>query len=339
MAIAESQPDESGFRRRSGRWLFWLLGIALLGGVIVAVKHFSEGEAFLRLAREAKPSWLVAALAAQAATYLAQGEIWRIVSRATGHHLPVGMVYKLALAKLFVDQAIPTAGVSGTVVVAQVLKEKDLPRPAVMAGIVINTTSFLAAYVLCLSAALVVLFFSHHVSSVILISSLLFMLLSIGVTAGMLAAVGKDIGSRVRSLSRLRFIRNALDVMEHADRGLVRNWRIQLTTGACQVVTFLLDVATLWFLIKSLGVSAHISHVFAAFMLANLIRTVSFVPGGLGTFEGATVLMLRMDGISVAAALSAALLFRGLTFFLPMIPGLWFSRPTGSSMTKPSVSK
>src|SRR6185503_5236281 len=179
MATAENPPAAGESHRHAGKWLFWLLGIAFLGGVIIAVKHFSEGEAFLRLAREAKPSWLFAALDVQAATYLAQGEIWRIVARTSGHHLPVGTVYKLALAKLFVDQAIPTGGLSGTVVVAQVLKEKALPRAAVLAGVVINTTSFFIAYVVCLAAALVVLFFSHHLTSVILVSSLLFILLSI----------------------------------------------------------------------------------------------------------------------------------------------------------------
>src|SRR5947207_8972474 len=100
MATAVNSTAMGESRRHSGQWFFWFLGIAFLGGVILAVKHFSEGEAFVRLAREAKPSWLFAALAAQGATYLAQGEIWRIVGRASGRHLPVGMVYKLALAKL-----------------------------------------------------------------------------------------------------------------------------------------------------------------------------------------------------------------------------------------------
>jgi len=66
--------------------------------------------------------------------------------------------------------------------------------------------------------------------------------------------------------------------------------------------------------------------MFATFMIANLVRTVSFIPGGLGTFEAGAVVMLNLDGISVAVGLSTALLFRGLTFFLPMAPGLWFSR-------------
>src|SRR4029079_15403130 len=47
------------------------------------------------------------------------------------------------------------------------------------------------------------------------------------------------------------------------------------------------------------------------------------VPDGLGTFEATSVSMLRMVGIDVAVALSATLLFRGLSFWLPMLPGYW----------------
>jgi hypothetical protein len=38
-------------------------------------------------------------------------------------------------------------------------------------------------------------------------------------------------------------------------------------------------------------------------------RSISFIPGGLGIFEGAAVLVLRQLGIPLASALSAALLF------------------------------
>jgi P-type Mg2+ transporter len=75
---------------------------------------------------------------------------------------------------------------------------------------------------------------------------------------------------------------------------------------------------------KRIGTSS--SHVFATFMIANMVRTVSFIPGGLGTFEAAAVLMPKIDGVSVVVGPSTALLFRGLTFFLSMAPGLWFSR-------------
>ena len=118
------------------RWLSWLLGIAALFAVVIAVRHFSEEKAFVRLAGEAKPLWVLAALTLQAATYLAQGEIWRTVGRMAGIPLSVTLVYELALAKLFYDQAIPSAGLSGTVVVAQALEERgSLPRSAIFASI------------------------------------------------------------------------------------------------------------------------------------------------------------------------------------------------------------
>jgi len=142
------------------RWLSWLLGLAVLFGVVIAARHFSEEKAFVRLAREAKPLWVLAALTLQAATYLAQGEIWRSVGRMAGTPLAVTLVYKLTLAKLFFDQALPSAGLSGTVVVAQALAEQGaLPRSAVFAGAVVNTTSFFIAYATALAAAITILFF------------------------------------------------------------------------------------------------------------------------------------------------------------------------------------
>jgi Mg2+-importing ATPase len=49
------------------------------------------------------------------------------------------------------------------------------------------------------------------------------------------------------------------------------------------------------------------------------------VPGGLGAFEAASVLTLKLVGVSVPVALAATLLFRGLSFWLPMLPGVWFA--------------
>jgi P-type Mg2+ transporter len=56
------------------------------------------------------------------------------------------------------------------------------------------------------------------------------------------------------------------------------------------------------------------------------LRFVGIVPGGLGIFEAASVLTLRLIGVELSVALSATLLFRGLSFWLPLVPGFWFSR-------------
>jgi di/tricarboxylate transporter len=81
----------------------------------------------------------------------------------------VTLVYKLALAKLFFDQAIPSAGLSGSVVVAQALEEQGtLTRSAVLAAAMVNTTSFFIAYGIALAAAIMVLSLLRHASVVLI---------------------------------------------------------------------------------------------------------------------------------------------------------------------------
>jgi Mg2+-importing ATPase len=235
------------------------------------------------------------------------------------------LLYQLSLSKLFIDQAIPSAGMSGTVVVAKSLEGKGLPRSAVVAGVVVNTTSFFIAYVLSLAVALIIVLKDGRASSLTVSASILFMLLGVLLTAGMLALTGKHIGWIPQRYRRFRIVENALKDANDADSQLVRDVRLQTIASFYQLLTFALDAATLWILIRSLGTQASLPGIFASFMIANLFRSVSFIPGGLGTFEAAIVYMLRTGGVAVKAGLAAALLFRGITFFLPMLPGMWFA--------------
>lgn len=50
------------------------------------------------------------------------------------------------------------------------------------------------------------------------------------------------------------------------------------------------------------------------------------VPLGLGSFEAALIAMLHLTGVSLEAALTATLMLRGFTLWLPMLPGLWCAR-------------
>jgi Mg2+-importing ATPase len=75
-------------------------------------------------------------------------------------------------------------------------------------------------------------------------------------------------------------------------------------------------------------------------MISNLFRTLGVLPGGLGTFEASSVVTLGLVGISLPIALSAPLLFRGLSVWLPMIPGMWLSQRlfrAGASDTGPQL--
>ncbi len=107
---------------------------------------------------------------------------------------------------------------------------------------------------------------------------------------------------------------------------LPRSLPLIIKSGLFQLAIVLLDVATVWILIYSLGEMASPAGVFASFTLSSLLRTISIVPGGLSVFEATSVVTLRLAGVSLPVALAATLLFRGLGVWLPMVPGTFFSR-------------
>lgn len=56
------------------------------------------------------------------------------------------------------------------------------------------------------------------------------------------------------------------------------------------------------------------------------VATIGLVPLGLGTFEATAVGLLHALGVGVETAFAATLMLRGLTFWLPMLPGVWLAR-------------
>jgi Mg2+-importing ATPase len=302
-----------------------MAGTVALGAVVALALHLSEGREFLRIAEQAQPWWLLVAAALQASTYLSEGQVWRGIARAAGFPLSLRAAYGLSLTKLFVNQALPSAGISGTVVVARSLERRGVNRPAVMAGVVVDTASYHVMYVVCLAAALIISLVHNQASPLIELAAAVFAVFAIGMAVVVLALSGRGPGALSAKVERIGLLRRLLKLLEDADPRLARSPRLLLRAASYQLAIFLLDASTVWVLIKGLGAGAPLPSVFASFMISSLFRTLGVLPGGLGTFEAASVLTLKMIGIDLAVALSATLLFRGFSFWLPMLPGLWFS--------------
>ena len=116
------------------------------------------------------------------------------------------------------------------------------------------------------------------------------------------------------------------DAIAEAPRESLWGTRLGVETVVLQLGVFALDAATLAVMLHAVGSDVSPGLAFASFVLASVVATLAWVPGGLGTFEGTCVGMLRLHGVSLEAALAAVLLLRGFTFWLPMAPGLWIAR-------------
>lgn len=325
-APATDAPGNSHPRRESAaRWISWLLGASLLVTVVLAALHFSEGREFASMLEEAKPWWLALAFLLQTATYSAQGEVFRGAPCSAGFPLPRRWLYQRSFGKLFLDQALPSGGISSTALVATALEQRGVSRRAAVSGAIINIASYYAAYVVALAVALIFAGFLGGTAALILLLSILFLAFSMGLTTAILILSGRR-SVAIRKLSRFPLLKGIMNFLEGADSKMIRDPRLLTEAILWQLAIILLDAATMWVLIRSLGAFAPANAVFASFMVSSLFRTMGILPGGLGTYEATSVLTLQMIGVSIPVALSATLLFRGLTFWLPMLPGLWFSR-------------
>lgn len=323
---AAAQIRAEGAKRHG--WLKLLplaTGCLILGTVIIVGLHLGEARRVLELARKSSPAWLAVGAGLQVLTYLCGTGVWRATLRRAGSSLPLWEMVPLGVAKLFTDQAIPAGGVSGAAVVVRGLARRNVPSSVAMTALLIGLVTYYTAYLFVAAAALVVLSLHHRDSPAILIGAVVFAGYAVGAPAIMiwLAYGRRELPSWVQ---RLPGIRHVLEAAKEAPINLLKDPKLIAEAIALQSGVFLLDAATLWVMFQAIGYTIEPWIAFVGFMMASITATMAPVPLGLGTFEAGAVGFLRFLGVPIAEGLAATLLLRGFTFWLPMLPGLWFAR-------------
>lgn len=317
------EPERSGF---AANWRTWLLALLLIAGVVVAVLHWGDVKQFAYLVAHAKPLWLVAAAAAQLLTYVALAIEWALVLRAADCRAPFGKLLGLTVSKHFADQMVPTAGMSGNVVVVDRLQAIGAPRPVALATLIMTIIAYYASYGVASLLALVLLWVHGHSSWVVVGLIGASLALSVAVPALALWLQRKGAKAIPRWLRRMRTVCELFDMIREAPTSLVRDWpligKMVLLNGA----VFALDGLTMQWCLFALGLDVRFSAAFSAFILASIVVTLGPIPMGLGSFEAVSIGTLRAMGVPFEAAFSATLLFRGYTLWLPLIPGMIATR-------------
>jgi Mg2+-importing ATPase len=320
-------------RAKLASWISWVVGAALVIGVILVSVKLTQARQLLDLLQHVRLDWLAVAIGWQVLTYGAQAEVWLVVARAAGEPIKLRNAWQLSVAKLFLDQALPSAGIASSAVSVEALRGWGLSEPHALAAAALNLVSYNLAYVAALVVALAYGLIFGHVNVWIMGLAVLFTVFCLGTSAAILALGGRPGWKDRWRVLHWPGVRNALGFVREADPALTRQPSLIARTTACQIGIIVLDTLTLLALIRSLSADAAVMRVFVSFMIASLVRTMGFVPGGLGTFEASSILTLRAAGLTLPVALSATLLFRGVTFWLPMIPGFVASRRAAKQAT------
>jgi hypothetical protein len=222
---------------------------------------------------------------------------------------------------IFANEALPSAGLAGSVVAIRALGRRNVPAHIVVSAILAGVMTSYVAGGIALVAAITLMRPYHRVSPRILGGAAA---VSVAVVAAFIALTWRreTIAPRMSArLARLPRVAAALDTIAAAPISVLRNFAFWRRALALQLAVLLLDSSTLFVLLTALGARPPFPAVFGSFMIATAATGAIPLPGNLGAFEAALVVMLHLVGIRMEAALAAALLQRGFSVWLPMTAG------------------
>jgi len=143
----------------------------------------------------------------------------------------------------------------------------------------------------------------------------------LAVLAGVAAIIGIVIatrrGRKFAARKVLPPLRSSLASLRKVARSPVR---LTLLFGGSALVT-LAYVAGLVASVQAFGGGASIAQIGAVYMATSVVAAVTPTPGGVGGFEAAAITGLTGIGISSGAAVSAVVIYRLATYWLPVPPG------------------
>lgn len=303
-----------------------ILAIIILIGCFAFVGfHFKEASVSLAVLKDANPWWVLLAIVLQVLTYFFSGGIFYEVLRAAKRRIPLRRLAALSIERISVNQIAPAAGLTGNVYVFMAFRRFDIPRGLAAEAVFLDTLSYHAAYAICTVLALGIVLGLHAGSPFILGALLIYLFVTAVIFAGIFYVFSYTDHGLPKWMPRWKFLREVTKSLKAVrPERLQAPWVLSITTFY-ELMLFALDGATLWAIMHIINVPQPLVVSFTVFMIASVVGAMSLLPGGVGGFEAASVLALRWFNVDLGAALTATLLLRALTLWLPLIPGSIFA--------------
>lgn len=311
--------------RRHG-WYRWLIGLAVIGALVLLVRHRAEPARIAHVLAGARPAWLLLAAVFQLLTYPCMVLLWIIVIKRAGGTPPsFARLMRLSVAELFADQTIPSAGMSGTLLVVASLKKQGVTQRAAMASVVSSLLGFYLAQLIAIIAAAIVIIAHDRYQGWEITACIVATVAAIVIPIPLVVSLAGVMNKLPKRIQRIAAVAHLRDHLDDAPLDVVLAPPVLSSSIALRLAVLLLDGATLAAALAAVGHPISLALATVAFVLAYVLGTASFLPGGLGTFEIAATSLLVTFGAPIEAAAPATLIMRALSFWLPMIPGMWFT--------------
>lgn len=300
--------------------------IVLISLIVFVYLHVGDARRFIDVLERTEPQWLILVVVLQVNTYVCIGLIWNRILRSAGHRIHLRELTRLSVEKLSIDQLIPAVGISGNIAVYQAMKRLGVPQVLAMEAILINLLGRYIAFAIAAIVAVGLLWAWHDITPVLMGLVVLFAVVLIIVPMVILWMLAHQSRPLPRWMKKLKPLVATKELVDAVSPQRVYSWPLLSFATVFNLIVFLLDSGTLWAVLHSVGLQSGYLLAYVALVMASVAATLSLLPGGIGGFEAGCVAMLTMMGDPVETALTGTILLRGITLWLPLIPGLLFAR-------------
>lgn len=294
-------------RRQVGMLVWVSLGAA---GVVVVIPQLGELQASLATLSGVEPVWVAAGLALVATRY-AMAVI--SLQAAVDRPIPFGPTLLVQLASSFIGRLTPE-GLGWLVLNQRYLERAGLPRSAGIAAIAMKVLAGGLSRVI-IALAVVAAIGGGDVPGLQLTRAwpaAFAIVLALAVAGSLAVRVTRS--RAPRAMESLQSGARALHAV------LTRPSRAAVLFGSAASLT-LLPALALAASVRAVGVEADLASVFAVYLGGSAIASVSPTPGNLGAVEAALTAGLTAIGVPIGPAIAAVLVYRLITFWLPVVPG------------------
>lgn len=331
-------PKGKGLSFSKSKLFFYIFSILIFAFFIY---YFSEIKDDVELFIKVHPFWLTVAFAAQLGTYLFTSIICQGLLRTfdVKSHIDIMELFQASIVTLFINQIIPSVKLSGNIFFFNFLKNRGVSEQGAFSLLLFELLTFYTA-VVCI--IIVLLFFCFFWKGIPMFFTFIFLggffaYMSFALLTGFLGR-GQTVAFLLKKLSKLPFLKKGIKKYETIPFELIKNpWQmfsdhtfIVIRTNILHACIFLLDSLTLFSLFRGIGVPVPFLSVFVGLVLTKIISLLPFSPGALILYEGSMTFFYVHLGIPIAVAGVVTLLYRALSFWLPIPVGFFLYRKMGS---------
>ncbi|HVN53866.1 MAG TPA: flippase-like domain-containing protein [Anaerolineaceae bacterium] len=336
----------------------WIFGISIVAFIWVVVTRFTQIEELMKTVAQGRLEWILAALLIEVINYVVLAATYQSAFSTVGVQSRLLDLIPITLASQFVNVVTPSAGASGAALFVDDAARRGQTPARTTAGLFLQSASVYFAITIILGVGLAYLYIQHDLAPYEVAAAIAFLLITLAqggvlmlghwrpdLLHRLLAWVQKAGNGLASKFHRAPFFsenwadQNTADLSQ-ASEAIYSDRKGQAQTVGLSLATQILNLACLFAIFMAFYGPISFGPLVAGYAMGILFSIITITPQGIGAVEGIMALVYESFGIPKDVAVIVPLVFRGLTFWLPLVLGFISLRRVKSfGIGEPSLPK